>query len=181
MLFNRTVLHLPLWSVVTTQEIPTTPFNLPIICSTYLCFMVQSYYSLLLSLSMLCKSFSLLSYTFSYFSHFISLPLFSLSSPSLSLLVFLSLQPLTAPTASLCNAASTLLPSLLAFSCLSHNLLAAHSRRLTPLFIDWGTGARGGAVNGVWEEAEQYFHKGYLRPSPLSSSSTIPGRHTVGS
>lgn len=65
--------------------------------------------------------------------------------------VFLFPQPLTAPTVSICNEASTLLPLLLAFSSLSHNLLAAHSRRLTPLFIDLGTGGgdRGDAVYGV--------------------------------
>lgn len=94
--------------------------------------------------------------------------------------VFLFPQPLTAPTVSICNEASTLLPLLLAFSSLSHNLLAAHSRHLTPLFIDLGTGGGGQRRCCVWRLG-QYFHKGYLRPLPLSSSSTIPERHTAGS
>lgn len=152
-------------------------------CSTYSnCI---SWYRLLKAFCYVMLSISILSisYTFSYFffhfiSHCCSLPLPLMPPP----LVFLFPLPLTAPTVSICNEASTLLPLLLAFSSLSHNLLAAHSRHLTPLFIDLGMGGgRGDAVYGVWKEDGQYFHKGYLRPLPLSSSSTIPERHTAGS
>lgn len=145
-----------------------------------------SWYRLLIAFCYVMLSICILSisYTFSYFSpHFIShccsLPLRLMPPP----FVFLFPQPLTAPTVSICNEASTLLPLLLAFSSLSHNLLAAHSRRLTPLFIDLGTG--GGTEEMLCMGSEwrlgQYFHKGYLRPLPLSSSSTIPERHTAGS
>lgn len=121
--------------VITTQETTTRPFYLPIV------------YCMYFNCLKWCKI--LFCYSFTYIFHsslhlyflFISLPLMISSLAShLCLLVFLSLQPLTAPTASLCNAAAR--PPLLAFSSLSQSLLAAHSRRLIALFIDRGTGSQ---------------------------------------
>lgn len=51
--------------------------------------------------------------------------------------------------------------------------------------IIYWSGNRGGTEEMLCMGSEwrlgQYFHKGYLRPLPLSSSSTIPERHTAGS
>lgn len=52
---------------------------------------------------------------------YVSLHSYTFSHPIPSI-VFRFLQPLTAPATSLCNAASTLLPSLRAFSSLSHTI-----------------------------------------------------------
>ncbi len=59
--------------------------------------------------------------------------------------------------------------------CSLHTLTSSH------YLLIGGTGGKGEAVYGVWEKAEQYFHKGYLRPLPLRSPFTISGRHTAGS
>lgn len=83
-----------------------------------------------------------------------------LSSTALVALLFP--QQLTAPAVFICSKAGALLPlPPLLLSSLSHNLFAARSRRLTPLFIDlgtegveawweggWGGGGRGDAAHG---------------------------------
>lgn len=144
MLFNRTILHHPLRSLILNRRPPPRHyiFLLHVVHDNFL------WGSLIIGF---CYSFpfaycpNLFHSSLTPFLTFLtSSPCYSCSLPqplmSFSLLVFLSLQPLTASTASLCNAAGTLRPSLLAFSSLSHNLLAAHSCRLSPLFIDRGMG-----------------------------------------
>lgn len=161
---------------------PPTPLYHPNMCSVWFIFTVQSYYRLLLFLSLivLLKSFSPLSNTFP--PSFLLPLLFSSSVSHLPLslsfcfsdhwqlprLLFAMQRALSFPRSLL----SLLSPSQsVSWTLLPHPII----------YWSGNGGGKGGAVYGVWEEAEQYFHKGYLRPLPLSSSFTIPGRHTVGS
>lgn len=122
MLFNIAILHHPLCCVKTTQETPTTPFYLLIICS-----ITSLWCSLLFPFTYWLNTFH------SSLTHFLT------PFPPLSF-GFSSHWQLPQPLFAMQQA--------LSFP-LSHNLLVAHSQRLTPLFIDRGKrGSRGGGC--VW-------------------------------